>query len=179
MLAIRAPNPDSFRASYVEIALLVDLDSIRHAITFLSRFLAEYTSVGKCATLADVIDTNVPLFTVVNVHALAIGRESKPIWLREIFGEQLNIAIGVQAIDSLEWYFLLFTCNQIQCRISKIQRGIGTDDDIIRAVQLFSVVVVRQNLILAVRCHLNDGAQNAGTIDQAALTIESIAVRIP
>ena len=77
MVALRIPYPNPARSRHVKISLLVNFDSVRHAITFAARFFSENPSIFQAAIGAEIVRTNISLFAVIHVKFLSI-REKKP-----------------------------------------------------------------------------------------------------
>src|SRR5262249_41011301 len=73
---------------------------------------------------------------------------------------------------------LLFSLWQVQCRIGEIQRAVGADDDIVRAVEPLAFVLVGEHRVFAVGIYANDRAQNARGGHQPALRIQRAAIGV-
>ena len=84
----------------------------------------------------------------------------------------------LQPIDALKGNLLLFSRNQIERWISEIQRALGPDNDVVRAVETLSLISICEHFVFPVRSHRDEGSQNARTIDQSMPAVEGIAVRV-
>src|SRR2546421_12183019 len=83
-----------------------------------------------------------------------------------------------EPIHALEWNLLLLSLYQVQRRIGEIDRPIRADDHIVGAVEAFPLIAVGQNLVMSLRLDLDDGGQNAGTVDKMTLPGIGISVRV-
>src|SRR2546430_449040 len=83
-----------------------------------------------------------------------------------------------EPIHALEWNLLLLSLYQVQRRIGEIDRPIRADDHIVGAVEAFPLIAVGQNLVMSLRLDLDDGAQNAGTVDKMTLPVIGISVGV-
>src|SRR2546430_1817498 len=63
-------------------------------------------------------------------------------------------------------------------RAGEVYGAIWTNDYVIGTVELFPIVVVGQNSVVAVRRDRNDRPQHAGAIKQAMLTVICVPVRV-
>ncbi len=75
----------------------------------------------------------------------------------------------------MERNLLLLSLHQVESRIGEIDRAIRANDHIVRAIEAFPLIAVSQDLVFAIRLDLDDGAQNAGTVQKMSLAV----VRIP
>jgi len=87
MVAFGVPDPDAFRPGDEEVAVLIYLHSIGHAIAPTTRLLTEDAAVAEGSVGSNVVDADVSLFAVVNVKVLAIWRKSETVRLGQVLGE--------------------------------------------------------------------------------------------
>src|SRR6266852_7683165 len=109
MMSLRIPDPDSFWPGHKKISSLVDFDSVRNAIVRLTFFVTENTAVAKTSVGGDVIRTDILLCAVIHVEVLAIGRKRQTVGLSQVFGQQTNAALCIEAIHALKGNLLLFS----------------------------------------------------------------------
>src|SRR5229473_4195615 len=178
MVTLRIPHPDSPGTGHKQISVVVDFNAVRYSVVLCARLLTENSAVAQGAVWGHVIHADVSLLTVIHVEALAIGREGKPVGLCEVFGQEADISFFVQAVHALERYFLLLSFHQIERGIGEVESTVGTDHDIIRTVEFLSLILVSQYGVFPVRSYRDDGAQNAGAIDQTMLPVVGIAIGI-
>ena len=62
-----------------------------------------------------------------------------------------------QPINALKRNLLFLPCSQIECGIREIDRLVRADDHIIGTVEPLSLETVREDFVLAIRAHFNDG----------------------
>jgi hypothetical protein len=74
--------------------------------------------------------------------------------------------------------FLSLALHQIERGIGETDRTVGTDDDVVGAVELLAFEVVGEDGVLTVWSDSNDGAQDARGVDQTELTVVGVAVGI-
>jgi len=84
----------------------------------------------------------------------------------------------IQAIDALESNFLLLSRDKIKCGIGEVDGAVGTKDDVIRAVQFLAFETVSEDLVFSVGSDLNDGAKDAGAVNEAMIAVVGVAVGI-
>ena len=70
-------------------------------------FLAEDPTVAQRAIGRGIVHANVSLFAVIHVEMFSVGRKGKPVGLSQIFGQETDAALVIQAVHALERYFLL------------------------------------------------------------------------
>src|ERR1041384_1868280 len=172
------PYPDSLWPSNKDISLQVYFDSVGYSFPFCSTLFAKDAAIAQRAAGCDIINPNVELLfvIVVYVQTLAIRRKCKPIWLREILGQERHCAFFIQAVHALIRNFLLLTFRQIEGRIGEVQRAIWTEHYVVGTIKFLSFKMVGQDLVLANGRNLNDCPQHASAINQPALLVVSIAV---
>src|SRR5580700_1813399 len=176
--ALLVPHPDTLWPGDKQISLLVHLQSVGYALAFTSGLLAENPTVLQRAIGRKIIDADIPLLAVIYVEALAIGRESQSIGLRQIFGQKAGLASFVEPINALERNFLRFSLGQIERGIGEINGAVGPNDHIVRTVEPFSFEMVRENGVLSIRANANNRAQYARAIEQPELPVKRAPVRI-
>src|SRR5438445_13820791 len=77
----------------------------------------------------------------------------------------------IEPIHSLEWNFLLLSLYHVERRIGEIDGPVRADDHIVGVVEAFPLIAVGQNLVMSLRLDLDDGAQNAGTVEKMTLPV--------
>ena len=95
-----------------------------------------------------------------------------------VFDQQSNFAVCAQAEHALIRKLLLFAFDEIERGIGEIERAIGSQNDIVRAVEFLPLIAIGEHFVFSVRIHGDDGAQDAGAIDQPVLLVVGVAVRI-
>src|SRR5262252_7700022 len=95
VMPLRIPNPDAFGTSHKDGAILVDLDSVGHAIISAAGFFPEDASIGQRTIRRDIINANISELTIVDVEALSIGRECQAVRLCQILGQESQVTLIV------------------------------------------------------------------------------------
>src|SRR5207302_5891703 len=121
---------------------------------------------------------NVSFLAVIYIETLSIGGEGQPVGLGQIPCEQAYFAIRIETIHSLERNLLLLSLHQVQSRIGEIDRAVRADDHIVGAIEAFPLIAVGQNFVKSVGLDLDDGAQNAGTVEKMMLKVIGISVGV-
>ena len=166
MVALRIPHPDAFRSRHVEIPIPVYFHSVGYAVAFATGLSSEDAAICQRAVGPEAINANISLLAVIDVKTLSIGGEGQPVGLGQIFCQQLHFVIRIEAIHTLERNLLPLSLRQIESRVGEIDRTVRTNDDVVRAIEVFPLVAVGQDLVFAIRLDLDDGAQNARTVQQ-------------
>src|SRR6266436_6643227 len=136
---------------------MVDFHSVRDSFVLPARLLTEDSVVAQGAIAAKVIHADDSLLGVIYIQTLSIGRKSKAVRLRQVLGQETNIALFIQAVHTLERGFLLLSLYQIECGIGEVNRAVGTDYHIVRAVQFLSFVTISQYGVFSVESYGDDG----------------------
>src|SRR5437762_13169436 len=84
----------------------------------------------------------------------------------------------IEPIHALEWNLLLLSLYQVQRPMGDMYRTIRADNHTVGAVEAFPLVAVCQNLVMSLPLDLDDGAQNAGTVDKMTLPVIGISVGV-
>ena len=92
--------------------------------------------------ISEIVDADIPLRRVVDVKLCALRREGEPVGLVELLGEQLDLAIGGESVNTLKGDFLLLTLRQVRGWVGKVNRAIRTKHHIVGAVQALALVAV-------------------------------------
>ena len=108
----------------------------------------------------------------------AVQRKCQPIRLAQILGEQAHCAVVTQPVNTLKGNFLFFPSHKVKRRISKVQSPIRSHDHVVRTVEFLPFIVVGKNLVFPIRRDFDNGSQHACAIDQPALPVEGIPIRI-
>src|ERR1700744_182473 len=102
---------------------------------------------------------DVSLRRVVYVELCTLWREGEAVGIINLFGEQLELAVGSNAIDPLERNFLLLILRKIRSRIGKVSGSIGAEYNVVGAIQAFALVMIDDNIVFAaVRREADDRA---------------------
>src|SRR5579884_2096209 len=80
--------------------------------------------------------------------------------------EELNLAVGVQPINALKWNFLRLPLGKIESRIGEINRTVGTDNHIIRAVESLALIMVCQHRVMSLRVNRNNPSKHARAVNK-------------
>src|ERR1035438_8629756 len=178
MLAICVPDPNPTRAGNIEISLAVNFYAVWNTVFLATWFFPKNAAVRQRSIRLKIVHPNVALLAVVNVELLAIGRKGQPVGLRQLFGQQRDFSIGIQAEDSLKGKLLFFSRYQVKRWIGEIQSTAGTKHYVIRTVQFLAFEAIGKNCVLAFGSYSDYRAQHAGAIDQAVLLVVGVAVWI-
>ena len=128
-------------------------------------FIAKNTAIGKTSVSGNIVHANILLCAVIHIEAFAIGGERQTVGLSQVFGQQTNAALCIEAIHALKGNLLLFSLHQIKRGIGEVDCAVGSDNHIIGTVELPAFVLVCQHCVVPIRSYLDNGAQHAGTID--------------
>src|SRR5258708_7249580 len=108
----------------------------------------------------------------------SVGREGKPVGLDQVFSQEANATLVVEAVHTLKRNFLLLSLDQIKRRVREVNGAVGTSHNIIGAVEFLAFIAVGEDSVFSLRRDRDDGSQNAGAINQAVLPVVGVAVRI-
>ena len=178
VISIRVPDPDALRPGHKEIAFVIYLDTVGDPLVFPSRLGAKDTTIAESSSGRNLVDANVALLAIVHVELLAIRREGQSIRLRQISGQQTNASVVIQPVNSWERSLLFFSRNQIEGWIREMERTIRPDNHVVQTIEALSVVPICEYFVFSVGSHLDDGSQDARTIDQPMAAIEGITIRV-
>ena len=157
VLAVRRENPEAARAGDVDVALLVALHAVDHAVLqhAVADVLGEHATVGERAVLGHVEHPDVAARGVVDVEDALVRREAEPVRLVEVVGLAVEFAVGRDAENPLEAQLPLALQAEDRHaavpRVGEVDRAVGLHHHVIGAVQLLAVVVRGQHLALAGR----------------------------
>ena len=117
---------------------------------------------------------------VVDVEERFAGREAEAVRLVEVVDEELWVAAARRdPVDALEGELLLTLDAEAGHppvgRVAEVDRAVGVDDDVVRAVQLLALVVRREHLAAAPRpvgVEPDDAGRGVLAHDQAPVRVE-------
>src|ERR1700730_877268 len=180
-LGLGADHPDSSGSSDVDVAALVAFHPVGDALLDHARadVLEKHPTVSDRPVRLPVEDADVRARRVVDVEQRFVGRETQTVRLLEIVDEQLRIAAARGGpVDALEPELTLALDAEdghaSVPRIAEVDRTVVRDDHVVRAVQLFAVVMGSEHLAAAssaVGIHAYERARDLHADEQATLGV--------
>src|SRR4051794_23975509 len=182
-LAVAGEHVQAARARDPEIACLVELLAVGDArleaepLHLVDHVTAGQRSVGRDREAADVTTVG-----VVDPERLLVLGEAQAVRLLEVVDEQLQLAVGGDAVDALEVELLLTLDSEAGPapvgRIGEDDRAVRGDDDIVGAVELLALPVRGDHGARAVGLDADQAARGVLADQQAALEIPAQPVAL-
>ena len=181
MHAVPADDPDAPRSGGEEVAGQVDLQAVGRAGRGLVVDVVEDAPV-RGTVLAEVVGHPdlLVLVGVGDVENVLVGREGDAVGPRLVADQQVELAVGAQAVDAVEVELAqrrLLQALQAVRRVGEVERPVGTVGGVVRAVEPAPFEAVDQHRPAAVGLDPRDAAVAVLADDEPALGVERQPVR--
>ena len=181
MDAVPADDPDAAGAGGEEVAAQVDLQAVGGAGRGLVVDVVEDAPV-RGAVLAEVVGHPdlLVLVGVGDVENVLVGREGDAVGAALVLDQQLELAVGAQAVDAVEVELAerrLLEALEAVRRVGEVERAVGAEDSVVGAVEAAPFEAVDDHRAGAVLLEPRDAAVAVLADDQTPLGVEGQPVR--